>query len=142
LAAKGDPMGDIACGKQRLGLEEFATRVNAAAMKQWPELGLYDPDAVSGWGAAFHQVMNKTLAAGGKVHFNLDGVDIADALRGDPNMFVGRYTEYELQQITLNQVWFRNTRFYLAGALLSAEQLTSLGVSAVDDPTENSGQEH
>ena len=132
-------MGDIACGKEHLGLEEFAARVNAAAMKQWPELGLYDPDAVSGWGAAFHQVMNNTLAAGGKVHFNLDGIDIADVLRGDPNMFVGRYTEYELQQITLNPEWFRNTRFYLAARYFRREQLTNLGVRAVDGPTKNSG---
>ena len=106
LAAKGDSMGDIACGKQHLGLDEFAASVNAAAMKQRPELGLYDPDAVSGWGEAFRQVVKNTLAAGGKIHFNLDGVDIRDALRGDPNIFVGRYTEYELQQITLTPSGF------------------------------------
>jgi hypothetical protein len=90
-------MCDIAYGKQHAGLEEFAANVNAASMQQWRALGLYNPETVSGWGDAFFQVVNNTLAVGGKVHFNLDGVDIAEALAGDPNEFVGRYTEFELQ---------------------------------------------
>ena len=123
-------MCDIACGKQHAGLEEFAANVSAASMQQWRALGLYNPLTVSGWGEAFFQVVNNTLAAGGKVHFNLDGVDVVEALAGDPNEFVGRYTEFELQQIILNADWFKNTRFYLDGKVLTIEQLEAIGIIA------------
>jgi len=127
-------MGDIACGKQHLQLEEFAAGVNAAWMKQWPELGLYDPDAVSGWGEAFAQVMKATVAAGGVVHFNLTGVDVTEALAGNPDLFVGRYTEFELQQIKLNPDWLRITKFYLDGRVLTDAELVALGiVEPLDD---------
>lgn len=128
-------MRDIACGKQHAGLEEFATSIGAAPMHEWRRLGLYDPTTVAGWGEAFNQVVNKTIADGGKIHFNLDDVDVPEALRGDPDEFVGRYTEFELQQVTLNYEWFVNTIFYLNGQVLSAESLAKLGITAPSDET-------
>ena len=95
-------------------------------MSQWAEMGLYE-DA-EGWGSAFRQVMVNTLKRGGRVHFNLDGVDVADALAGDPNEFVGRYTAYELQQIVGNAEWFSATTFYLNEKLLTGGELEKIGI--------------
>ncbi len=120
-------MCDIALGIKAAGLEEFSARLNASYMSQWEELGLYE-DA-EGWGQAFYQVVSNTLRAGGRIHFNLDGVDIADALAGNPEEFVDRYTSYELQQIVLNPLWFRNTVFYREGRSLTLEDLAAVGMT-------------
>ncbi len=48
-------------------------------------------------------------------------------------MFVGRNTEYELQQILRKPEWFRNTVFYLAGVLLNSERLNDLGIVAAEN---------
>lgn len=124
-------MPDIALGLQvvegvsSLGL--FARAVSAAPMTRWAELGLFD-EGVEGWGDAFDQVMTRTIAAGFRVHFELRGLDIDDALRGDPQEWVGRYTAWELQQIVARHDWFSATSFYLDGRLLGIEELESLGI--------------
>ncbi len=100
-------MPDIALGLKDQDLIAFASAVNAAEMSRWRELGLYDED-VEGWGHAFQQAVERTLSAGGKIHFNLTGLDIAEALAGDPGCWVGRYTAWELQQIVGNGQWFQN----------------------------------
>jgi hypothetical protein len=120
-------MGDIALGLKEAGLVEFAAQRNAAHMGHWEELGLYE-DA-EGWGDAFRQAVTKTLKADCHIHFNLTGMDIAEALRGDPEIFVGRYTSYELQQVLLHEPWFHNTTFYLDGESLTIEQLRTLGIT-------------
>ncbi len=120
-------MGDIALGIQEQGLEAFAAKLNASFVAQWLKLGLYDKSEES-WARAFEQVLTKTLAGGGRFHFNLTGLDIADALNGDPSWWVDRYTAWELQQIVRNQAWFDNTLFYLGGNLLSMEQVKSRGI--------------
>jgi hypothetical protein len=117
---------DIALGINRAGLKDFAKRLNASYMSQWAQMGLYE-DA-EGWGSAFYQVMVNTLKRGGHVHFNLDGVDVADALAGDANEFVGRYTAYELQQIVGNADWFDATTFYLHEKSLTNEELIQVGI--------------
>lgn len=71
--------------------------------------------------------MNRTIAKGGKVHFNLDDVNVPYALLGDPDMFVNRYTAYELQQIVRNDSWFNSTSFYRGGQKLSPAQVRCLG---------------
>ncbi|MGH7137407.1 MAG: hypothetical protein ACREHD_16815 [Pirellulales bacterium] len=80
-------MMDIALGVQIVeGYDNpaaFAKVVGAAAMSEWADLGLFD-EGVEGWGEAFEQVMARTIAAGCHVHFELNGLDIADALAGDP----------------------------------------------------------
>src|SRR5262249_20380616 len=70
---------DIALGMQRLGLDKFAESTKAAAMYMWEKLGLFDESAQS-WGEAFRQAMSRTIEAGGRVHFNLTGLDIPRAL--------------------------------------------------------------
>jgi hypothetical protein len=80
-------MCDIALGIQEMGLEIFAANVNASWMGQWKDLGLFDEGEES-WQRAFEQALNKTLAAGGRFHFNLTGLDIPAALTGDPNWWV------------------------------------------------------
>src|SRR5438128_197734 len=115
-------MSDIA-----LGLEAFAAHVNASYMSQWLALGLYDED-VEGWGQAFEQALSRTLVAGGRFHFNLTGLDIADALKGDPSRWVDRHTAWELQQVVGREDWFANTIFYLDGSVLTLEQLAEHGI--------------
>jgi hypothetical protein len=69
---------------------------------------------VTGWGEAFYQAVTRTLASGGRIHFALDGLDIAEALKGDPEIWGDRYTAWELQQIVRNESWnpgFRTPSF-------------------------------
>jgi len=125
-------MCDIALGLQEAGLKEFAESVGGSYMSQWEELGLYDED-VEGWGQAFEQAMQRTLEAGGRVHFNLTGIDIAVALSGDPNYWVDRHAAWELQQIIATQTWYRSTIFYLDGCRLDSKQLRQLNISLETD---------
>ena len=111
-------VNDIALGMQEHGLEAFAASVNASFMDQWKRLGFYDETEES-WGRAFEQVLTKTLAADGRFHFNLTGLDIADALNGDPEIWVDGHTAWELRQIVRNHEWFGNTLFYLDGDSLT-----------------------
>jgi hypothetical protein len=120
-------MCDIALGLSGAGLEQFAARLNASYMSQWAELGLYED--VEGWGPAFHQVVLNTLRVGGRIHFNLNDVNIAEALAGNPEEYVGRYTSYELQQILLDRAWFNSTVFYIDGTPLTPEQLAAVGIT-------------
>ena len=122
-------MRDIACGRAEFDLIGFASKVNAAEMKEWPKLGLYDA-GFEGWGPAFEQAVTRTLAAGKRIHFNLTGLDIADALAGDRNFWSGRFTAYELQQIVTRSTWFAATIFYLDGRVLSESELMAIGISA------------
>jgi hypothetical protein len=125
-------MRDIALGIQEHGLEVFAASVNASFMDQWIKLGFYDKTEES-WGRAFEQVLTKTLAVGGRFHFNLTGLDIAGALKGDPEFWVDRYTAWELQQIVRNHEWFDNTLFYLDGNLLTQQGVRALGIEPHND---------
>lgn len=113
----------------KLNLAEFAQRVRAATMSEWLAIGLFD-EAVEGWGQAFDQVLTRTVAAGRRVHFELYGLDIADALGGDASEWVGRYTAWELQQITARQDWYSATSFYLRGRLLNVGELDALGIKS------------
>jgi hypothetical protein len=72
--------------------------------------------------------MEVTLQRGGKVHFNLTGIDIQAALAGDSSIWVGRYTAWELQRIVLQPDLFDITDFYLDGRRLSAEEVEQLGI--------------
>jgi hypothetical protein len=124
---------DIALGKQdqedeREGLAEFAKTVNASWMDEWVDLGYYEEGDFEGWGGAFDRVMELTQQRGGTIHFNLTGVDIQDALAGDPSYWVGRYTAWELQQIVLRPALFAITKFYLNGSNLAIEDLERLGL--------------
>lgn len=124
-------MQDIALGVQivdgKSNLAEFAEFVAAAPMSEWAALALYDEN-VEGWGPAFEQVMTRTIAASGRIHFELSGLTIDDALRGDPSIWVGRYTAWELQQIVSRQDWFSATSFYQRRRLLDREELERLGI--------------
>ena len=90
-------------------------------------LGLYDED-VEGWGQAFEQAMERTIAAGGRVHFSLTGIDIAAALAGDPNYGVDRHAAWELQQVVAKPSWYSRTIFYLDGRTLDPDQLAQRGI--------------
>lgn len=122
-------MCDIALGMQDHGLTTFAARVNAFHMGQWVERGLYDEEEIEGsWGRAFELALTRAVAAGGQFHFNLAGLDIADALRGDPAVWVHGHTAWELRQIVRNPAWFANTRFYFDEELLTPDKVSELGI--------------
>lgn len=120
-------MCDIALGMKTAGLAEFAKKVGASEISQWRDLGLYDDD-VEGWGQAFQQVTDRTIAARGRIHFDLTDMDIAAALRGDPNQFVARYTAWGLQQVVRYNSLFERTAFYLNGNLLDSHRVAELGI--------------
>jgi hypothetical protein len=84
-------MIDIALGLFSDGrdadLAAFAREVDASYMSQWRDMELFDDD-VEGWGQAFEQVVTRTLARGGRIHFNLTGLNIGEALGGDPDVWV------------------------------------------------------
>ncbi len=122
-------MSDIALGLKEQSLEAFADGLNASYMSQWKNLGLYDDD-VQGWGEAFHQAVTRTLESGASIHFNLSGLNITEALSGDPLHWVGRYTAWELQQIVRSRIWFVRTTFYLDGKSLSPPELAQAGIFA------------
>lgn len=73
-------MVDIACGLQEAGLREFASRCNALPMSEWAAMGLYDANSVEGWGQAFVQAVTRTLDAGGRIHFDLTGLEACEIL--------------------------------------------------------------
>ena len=122
-------MRDIALGLQESGLAEFAASVNASYVRQWIERGFYD-ELEDSWGRAFGLVVSKTLAVGGRFHFNLTGLDIAAAIDGgpEPEKWVYGHTAWELRQIIGNHEWFANTLFYFNGKLLTSEQVAALGI--------------
>jgi hypothetical protein len=70
----------------------------------------------------------QTIGGGGRVHFELEGVNIQRALSGNPAEFVGRYTEWELQTICRRPDFFRNTSFYRNGRLLTPQEVEQLGI--------------
>jgi hypothetical protein len=124
-------MCDIALGMQEAGLLAFAAQVNAFHMGQWVEQGLRDEDEDSR-GRAFQQTLTLTLAKGGRFHFDLTSLDIPEALHGDPEWWVDRYTAWELQQIVRNHAWFGNTLFYLNGKLLTPDEVAAIGIALQD----------
>lgn len=94
------------------------------------QLGIYNPKEFEGWGGAFKYITDKVIASKGKIVFELEGVNIPQALSGDINTWVDRYTAWELQQITNSPTLFKHTEFYLKGVKQTASQLESLGITA------------
>jgi len=105
-----------------------AEKVGAPYYTEWEQAGIYNIKDFEGWGEAFKYVTNKVISSKGKIHFELAGIDIRKALAGNPTEFVGRYTEYELQQVILDLNLFKNTEFYLNGVKQTANDLKNLGV--------------
>jgi len=92
-----------------------------------PRLGLHN--APKGcFDIAFQQTLDNITGNGGRIKFNLDSLNVKNALGGNPLDRVGRYTEWELQQIVRNQGWFGATDFFLNGQKLTMEQLLESGI--------------
>lgn len=107
-----------------------AAKVGAPYYSEWVNLGIYNPTQFEGWGSAFKFITDKVVASKGIIHFELNGVNIPKALAGDANTWVGRYTEWELQQVTGSAKLFKHTNFYINGVKQSAKELTKLGIRA------------
>lgn len=123
-------INDIALGvNQQQELEIFIENVRSWIYKNWDIVGLYNTTKNYGWGRVFYDSLFSCIANGGKINFNLDGLDIAKALNDPDYMtWVGRYTAWELQQIVRNPVFLDNTVFYLGGRILSKEEVLALGI--------------
>jgi len=126
---------NVALGLRRidgdLALRPFGDRFGAVIDEDWARLGLHN--APQGrFDIAFEQTLDAITARGGRIKFNLDSLDVAKALAGDPTDRIARYTEWELQQIIRKKSWFDATDFYLDGKLLTPEELQNLGIALVD----------
>ena len=118
-------------------LESFANEVGAAEVSQWKNLGLYGDDVAS-FPEAFNQTTNKVISNGGKIHFNLDNLNLAEAMAApnDPIMLymdraaggVG-YTEWELQQIIRSEELWNATTFYQNLQPLTKEEAAAKGIT-------------
>jgi hypothetical protein len=62
------------------------------------------------------------------VHFELSGLNIKEALSGDPSVWVGRYTAWELQQVVGSSSLFNRTKFYLRGVQQTPAQIAQMGI--------------
>src|SRR5689334_1016062 len=111
-----------------LSTSPWVDRTKKMKRRSWMDLSYYSEGEFEGWGGAFGRVVELTLQRGGKIHFNLTGIDIQDALAGDPSIWVGRYTAWELQQVVLRLELFEVTSFYLDGKRLSVEDVEALGI--------------
>lgn len=96
-------------------------------MNRWKALGLYD-DGVRGWGRAFMQTMSRAKASGGRIHFDLTGLDIARAKAGNPANWSDSYTAFELRVILRRRDWFEITDFYLNGKILTMQERIKMGL--------------
>lgn len=97
-------------------------------------MGIYNPDnPMDVFPVVFGRFINLTIARGGKVRFNLDGVDVPTALNGNHTAFVGRYTAWELQHIR-RPGWFEHTVFYRNGRALTPEEVQALGIQPWTPP--------
>ncbi|MFM2283057.1 MAG: hypothetical protein RL222_561 [Bacteroidota bacterium] len=83
-------------------------------------------NTLRGRGAAFKNITSRAKT----INFELQGLNISEALAGDASKWVGRYTAWELQQITKSPELFKKTTFFLDGAKQTPEQLKTLGIVA------------
>lgn len=131
--AQGKPV-DVALGLDTIdgkpALSDFARMTGAHRDNAWKGLGLHEAP-LGRFDIAFEQSLNKVVAGGGKIKFNLDSLDVRKALCGDPAERVGRYTEWELQQIVRNRQWLDSAEFYLNGQKLTAGEVGQLGLKHV-----------
>jgi len=78
----------------------------------------------------FYQSLYRSTSGGGRIRFNLDGLDLDQALSvnrfSDP--FEVGATNWELQQVLAVPQFRTATDFYLGGRILSADELISLGL--------------
>ena len=128
LARKGT---DVALGLRTIdgvpSLRPFGDRLGAVIDEDWARLGLHDAPP-GRFDLAFRQTLDNAVGGGGRIKFNLDSLDVQKALAGNPVERVGRYTEWELQQIVGNRKWFEATDFFLNRRRLTVEELLQLGI--------------
>lgn len=122
---------DVALGLRTIdgaeSLGPFGARLGASTSDDWARLGLHN--APEGrFDIAFQQTLDNITGNGGRIKFNLDSLNVKNALGGNPLERIDRYTEWELQQIVRKKGWFNATDFYLNGQKLSLEQLLELGI--------------
>jgi len=101
------------------GLDAFAKNNNA-----WSFLDDFQRKGLSGtspstltFDRAFAQAVFNVRQNGGKIFFNLDGIDPTQIkILDDPSKMVeGAITNFEIRNIVRNQDWFENTRWYSKG---------------------------
>jgi RHS repeat-associated protein len=113
-------------------LENFAKNVGGHRYRDWAKVGLTDE---INFVNKFYQATYRTIQDGGRIKFNLDFLNLDDALSKprffDPYNFNGRggrFTDWELQQVIHNKLLYENTDFYIGLERLSSRDLVEFGI--------------
>ena len=122
---------DIAFGlNDGFSLRRFADKVDAMDYTQFWSKGFSEIGADTQM--KLIQGMKNAIDNGGKVHFDLSKMDnISGSVLGKPRTGSSNLstTEFELRSIVLNPEFFKNTKFYKDGKLLTPEQVQELGIT-------------
>ncbi len=123
----------VGLGKVKAGFLEFSKTHDLIDYQNWDNFFKFGKDALVDWSAKFRQSISETIEKGGKIIFNLDGVDKSIAQKGfdsfidakravNANGTLGQITEWELSQILRNDKWLNNTTFVKDGKIVDAAQ--------------------
>jgi len=94
-------------------LHRFARRIGGIPWDQWVKEGIVDMHTYAGGiRNMFRPALDKVVKGGGKIHFNLDHLD----LRQHPS----KHTMWELRQVCSTPAWLKSAVFYRRGRPLSS----------------------
>jgi hypothetical protein len=138
--AAGEAPKDVALGKEytpgRATLDQFGATIGASIYRTWGTRGLatHGSAAIAEFAERFHDAMKTAISRGGRIKYDLTGIDIARAKTtvGDavPNKGI---TAWELRQVLSHPEYLAATDFYLQGKdgayqKLDAKDLDALGI--------------
>lgn len=75
----------------------------------------------------FKRMVQQTIDRGGNIRFNLDKVNVRNALSSNAS-WLEDYTAWELRQIAGNKQWLKNTVFYNFGRRVDVDDLVKFGL--------------
>jgi hypothetical protein len=131
---------DVALGTERTSgrttLDQFGVTVGASIYRAWGARGLatHGSAAVAEFAERFHDAMKSSIARGGRIKYDLTGIDVARAKAtvGDAVPSKG-ITAWELRQVLSHPEYLAVTDFYVQGKSgayqkLGANELHALGI--------------
>jgi hypothetical protein len=121
LGLDGDPLGGDLLGP-------FAQARGAYMNADWMKQGLAD---IGPFQQRFAQAAERSIASGGRVHFNLDYVSIDRALDADTSegpYGPGGFTNWELQQVLNSSRIYPSTDWWIGNDQLSPQDIIDFGL--------------